>query len=148
MIVEQMTWHANHQMEEGSMSYLSDVEAWRHFYRIYLNFAAEPSNVRLGLCTNGFASHGQYGGTYSYWPVMLTRYNLSPGMCMSSEYMFLRIVIPGSSNVKRLIDVYLKLLIEELQNLWHVGVLMCNKVKNETFAMRAALIWTVNDLPA
>ncbi|KAK4389772.1 hypothetical protein Sango_2314200 [Sesamum angolense] len=52
------------------------------------------------------------------------------------------------SNSRRLIDVYLELLIEELQNLWHVGVLMHDKAKNETLMMRATLMWTVNDLPA
>ncbi|KAL0345790.1 UNVERIFIED_CONTAM: hypothetical protein Sradi_4410300 [Sesamum radiatum] len=49
---EQMTWHANHQTEEGSMCPPSDAEAWRHFDRTHLDFAAEPRNVRLGLCTD------------------------------------------------------------------------------------------------
>ncbi|KAL0458240.1 UNVERIFIED_CONTAM: hypothetical protein Slati_0451200 [Sesamum latifolium] len=69
-------------------------------------------------------------------------------MCMSSEYMFLTMVIPGPSNLKRLIDVYLEPLIKELQNLWHVIVLTRDSARNETFAVRAALMWTVNDLPA
>ncbi|KAL0406050.1 UNVERIFIED_CONTAM: hypothetical protein Slati_3918900 [Sesamum latifolium] len=60
-------------------------------------------------------------------------------MCMSSEYIFLTMVIPGPSNPKRLIDVYLEPLIEELQNLWHVGELTHDSVRDETFAMRAAL---------
>ncbi|KAL0458239.1 UNVERIFIED_CONTAM: hypothetical protein Slati_0451100 [Sesamum latifolium] len=46
---EQMTWHANHQMEEGSMCHPSDVEAWRHFDPTHPDFAVEPRNVRLGL---------------------------------------------------------------------------------------------------
>ncbi|KAL0318741.1 UNVERIFIED_CONTAM: hypothetical protein Sangu_2030300 [Sesamum angustifolium] len=53
--VEQMTWHTNHQMEEESMCYPSNAEAWRYFDQTYLNFAAEPRNVTLGLCTNGLA---------------------------------------------------------------------------------------------
>ncbi|KAL0411692.1 UNVERIFIED_CONTAM: hypothetical protein Slati_3758900 [Sesamum latifolium] len=69
-------------------------------------------------------------------------------MCMSSEYMFLTMVIPGPSNPKHLIDVYLEPLIEKLQNLWHVGVLMRGSAKDETFTMCAALMWIVNDLPA
>ncbi|KAL0439468.1 UNVERIFIED_CONTAM: hypothetical protein Slati_2429800 [Sesamum latifolium] len=145
---EHMTWHANHQTEEGSMCHPSDAEAWRHFDRTHPDFAAEPRNARLSLCTDGFAPHGQYGRTYSCWPVILTPYNLPPGMCMSSEYMFLTMVIPGPSNSKRLIDVYLKPLVEELQNLWHVGILTRDSVRDETFVMRAALMWTVNDLPA
>ncbi|KAL0411725.1 UNVERIFIED_CONTAM: hypothetical protein Slati_3762200 [Sesamum latifolium] len=57
-------------------------------------------------------------------------------------------VIPDPSNSKRLIDVYLESLIEELQNLWHVGVLTRDSARDETFAMRTVLMWTVNDLPA
>ncbi|KAL0449091.1 UNVERIFIED_CONTAM: hypothetical protein Slati_1465500 [Sesamum latifolium] len=121
---QQMTRHANHQTEEGSICHLSDAEAWRHFDRTHPDFAAEPCNVILGLCTDGFAPHGQYGRTFSCWPIILTPYNLPPGMCMSSEYMFLTM------------------------NLWHVGVLTRDSARDETFAMRAALMWTVNDLPA
>ncbi|KAL0367937.1 UNVERIFIED_CONTAM: hypothetical protein Scaly_1012600 [Sesamum calycinum] len=89
-----------------------------------------------------------YGRTYSCWPVIITPYNLRPGMCMSFEYMFLTMVIPGPSNPKRLIDVYMELLIEELLQLWHVGVGMYNHDMNKAFIMQATLMWTVNDLPA
>ncbi|KAL0290847.1 UNVERIFIED_CONTAM: hypothetical protein Scaly_2655800 [Sesamum calycinum] len=122
--VEIMTWHANHQVEEGSMCYPSDVEAWRYFDWTHPDFAAEPHNVRLA-----------------------TQYNLPPGMCMSFEYMFLMMVITGPSNSKCLIDAYLEPLIEELQILWHVGVLTRDSTKDETFTMRTALIWIVNVLP-
>ncbi|KAL0455862.1 UNVERIFIED_CONTAM: hypothetical protein Slati_0925400 [Sesamum latifolium] len=71
------------------MCHPSDVEAWKHFDQSYPDFAAEPRNVRLAMCTDGFAPHGQYGRTYSCWPVILTPYNLPPGMCMKPEYMFL-----------------------------------------------------------
>ncbi|KAL0298809.1 UNVERIFIED_CONTAM: hypothetical protein Sradi_6540700 [Sesamum radiatum] len=119
-----MTWHANHQVEEGSMCYPSDVEAWRYFDWTHPDFAAEPHNVRLA-----------------------TQYNLPPGMCMSFEYMFLMMVITGPSNSKCLIDAYLEPLIEELQILWHVGVLTRDSAKDETFTMRTALIWILNVLP-
>ncbi|KAL0456409.1 UNVERIFIED_CONTAM: hypothetical protein Slati_0980100 [Sesamum latifolium] len=145
---EQMTWHATTQTEEGSMVHPSNAEVWRHFDRTHPDFAAEPRNVRLGLCTDGFAPHEQYGCTYFCWPVILTPYNLPPRMCMSSEYMFLMMVIPSPSNPKRLINIYLEPLIEELQNLWHVGVQTRDNAKDETFTMRVALMWTVNDLPA
>ncbi|KAL0367339.1 UNVERIFIED_CONTAM: hypothetical protein Sradi_3624000 [Sesamum radiatum] len=119
-IPEHMTWHASHMTEEGSMCHPFDAKAWRHFDRTYSDF--ETGNVRLGHCIDGFAPHRQYGQTYSCWPVIITPYNLPPGMCMNSEYMFLTMVILGSSNPKRLIDVYLQPLIEELLQLWHVGV--------------------------
>ncbi|KAL0402000.1 UNVERIFIED_CONTAM: hypothetical protein Slati_4229900 [Sesamum latifolium] len=112
--------------------------------RLTLRCKAESHNVRLGLCTDGFALHGQYDRTYSCGLVILTPYNLPPEMCMSYEYMSLTMVISGPSNVKRLIDVYLEPLIEELQNLWHVGVLTRDSAKNKTFTMCTAVMLTVN----
>ncbi|KAL0323644.1 UNVERIFIED_CONTAM: hypothetical protein Sangu_1983700 [Sesamum angustifolium] len=38
----------------------------------------ELRNVRMGLCTDGFVPHGQYGRTYSCCPVIITQYNLHP----------------------------------------------------------------------
>ncbi|KAL0462467.1 UNVERIFIED_CONTAM: hypothetical protein Slati_0134300 [Sesamum latifolium] len=138
----------HHQMKEGSMCHPSDAEAWKHFYRMYHDFAQERSNVRLDLCIGGFALHGQYGRTYSYWLVILTPYNFSLGMCMSFEYIFLTMMILGPSNSKRLIDVYLEPLIEQLFRLWHVGFQTYDNATDQTFIMRAALMWTVNDLSA
>ncbi|KAL0448610.1 UNVERIFIED_CONTAM: hypothetical protein Slati_1417400 [Sesamum latifolium] len=64
---------------------------------------------------NGFAPHGQYDCTYSYWPIILTPYKLPPGMCVNSGYIFWIMVISGPSNPKCLIDVYLEPPIEEFQ---------------------------------
>ncbi|KAL0373495.1 UNVERIFIED_CONTAM: hypothetical protein Sradi_3265200 [Sesamum radiatum] len=86
---EHMKWHACHQTKEGSTSHPSDVEVWRHFDESYLDFAVEPRNARLALCTDGFTPQGQYGRTYSCWPVNLTPYNIPPEMCMKPRYMFL-----------------------------------------------------------
>ncbi|KAL0278016.1 UNVERIFIED_CONTAM: hypothetical protein Sradi_7304200 [Sesamum radiatum] len=130
------------------MCHPSDAEAWRHFDKSYPDFAVEPRNVRLALCIDGFAPYGQYGRTYSCWPVILTAYNFSPGMCMKPEYMFLTIVIPGPSNPKCFINIYLEPLIKELLQLWHVGVLTHDHATNQAFMMRAAWMWTINHLPA
>ncbi|KAL0427949.1 UNVERIFIED_CONTAM: hypothetical protein Slati_2969700 [Sesamum latifolium] len=108
--------------EEGSMCHPSNAEALKHFDRTYSDFVEEPRNIRLGLYTDGFAQHGKYDRTYSCWSFILAPYNLRPGMHMSSEYMFLMMVIPDPSNPKRLMDVYLEPLIKELLQLWHVGV--------------------------
>ncbi|KAK4409456.1 Retrovirus-related Pol polyprotein from transposon RE2 [Sesamum angolense] len=62
--------------------------------------------------------------------------------------MFLTMVITGPSNLKCLIDVYLEPLIEELLQLWYVRVRMYEQATDNAFIMRAALMWTVNDLPA
>ncbi|KAL0404078.1 UNVERIFIED_CONTAM: hypothetical protein Sradi_2048600 [Sesamum radiatum] len=86
----------------------------------YCNFVgmlgtSQPEGgTHVGRSPHMLSLDGQYGRTYSCWPVIITPYNFPLGMCMSSEYMFLTMVIPGSSNPKRLIDVYLEPLIEEL----------------------------------
>ncbi|KAL0305301.1 UNVERIFIED_CONTAM: hypothetical protein Sangu_3039400, partial [Sesamum angustifolium] len=45
--IEQMTWHTNYQMGDGSMCHPTDVEAWRYFDRTYPDFVVELRNVRL-----------------------------------------------------------------------------------------------------
>ncbi|CAI8605411.1 unnamed protein product [Vicia faba] len=60
----QMTWHHTNQTSSGTMRHPSDGEAWKHFDRTHPDFAAEPRNVRLGLCSDGFAPYVQASGTY------------------------------------------------------------------------------------
>ena len=73
--------------------------------------------MRLKLCTDGFNPFGSFVAPYSFWPVILTVFNLPPEMCMRSEFMFLSIVIPGPSSPGRNIDVCLQPLINELTQL-------------------------------
>ncbi|XP_039118067.1 uncharacterized protein LOC120253954 isoform X2 [Dioscorea cayenensis subsp. rotundata] len=143
-----MTWHATHERNEGVMQHPSDAEAWKHFDRTYPDFAQETRNIRLGLCADGFAPHGQFGRTYSCWPVVVTPYNLPPGMCMKRPYMFLTLICPGPKNPKKNIDVFLQPLIDELNNLWVCGEMAYDISKSEYFRMKAALLWTINDFPA
>lgn len=46
------------------------------------------------------------------------------------------------------IDVYLAPLIDELKSLWEVGIETYDVDAKESFTMRAALLWTINDFPA
>jgi hypothetical protein len=96
------------------MVHLSDSEAWKHFNSVHPHFSAESRNVRLGLCTDRCNLFGSFVAPYSYWPVILTIYNLSPGMCMRPEFMFLSTVIPGPSSPGWNIDVCLRPYIDEL----------------------------------
>ncbi|XP_019247927.1 PREDICTED: uncharacterized protein LOC109227279 isoform X2 [Nicotiana attenuata] len=108
-----MRWHFEHE-KDGVMRHCSDSPAWKHFDVPYPHFASEVRNVRLGLCTDGFNPFGQSGQQYSSWHVIITPYNLPPGMCMKDEYMFLSVIIPGPKNPKQNIDIFLQPLIDEL----------------------------------
>ncbi|GAU46507.1 hypothetical protein TSUD_285890 [Trifolium subterraneum] len=113
----------------------------------YPDFAKEPRNVRLGLCSDGFTPYTQVSGTpYSCWPIIVTPYNLPPEMCMSKSYMFLAAVIPGPSSPTVGIDIYLQPLIDDLKRLWE-GVVTYDINRKQNFTMKAALMWTINDFP-
>ncbi|XP_059306308.1 uncharacterized protein LOC132057715 [Lycium ferocissimum] len=116
-----MRWHYENRRPPGVLCHPSDGEAWKHFDRTFPDFANEPRNVQLGLCVDGFTLFSMSAAPYSCWRVFVTSYNLPPEICMTSPYLFLTCIVPGSRNPKNLIDVYLQPLIHELQTLWHEG---------------------------
>ncbi|PNX83353.1 hypothetical protein L195_g039394 [Trifolium pratense] len=118
----EMRWHKEDIRDTDYLSHPSDGEAWKQFDKRHPEFAKDPRNVRLGLCADGFAPFDITGRTYSCWPVILTPYNLPPWMCMRREFLFLTIIIPGPSNPKGRIDVYMQPLIDDLKLLWNSGV--------------------------
>ncbi len=130
------------------MSHPSDGEEWKQFDQLHPEFAQESRNVRLRLCTDGFAPFGQFGKSYSCWPVMLTPYNLPLWLCLKKQFIFLSLIIPGPKNPKNNLDVYLQPLVEELKMLWEVGVTTYDISKKQNFQLRASLLWTINDFPA
>ena len=80
------------------------------------------------------------------WRVLLVA--CPPWLCMKRSSMILSLVIPGPTSPGIVIDVYLELLVEELRELWDVGVQAYNASSKEVFQLRAALMWTINDFPA
>ena len=114
----EMTWHYDNKSNNGVFRHPCDVEAWKHFDRVYPDFAAEPRNVRLRLCSDGFNPYVQASNApYSCWPIIVTPYNLPLEMCMSKPYMFLSCLIPSPFNPKAGIDVFLEPLIDDLKKL-------------------------------
>lgn len=79
---KEMTWHSDHQTENGCMVHPSDGKAWKHFDENQPIFAGETRNVHLGLCIDGFSPNNSNSNPYSLWPVFLTIYNLPPWMSL------------------------------------------------------------------
>ncbi|KAL2249440.1 UNVERIFIED_CONTAM: hypothetical protein Sindi_2417700 [Sesamum indicum] len=104
----------------GSDCRAHDV-GWRHSNQTYSDFAAKPHKVRLGLCTMGSCRMGLMVALTDIGPLYFTRNNLSLGICMNFEYMFVMMVILDLFNPEHVIDA---------------------------FMMSATLMWTVNDHPA
>ncbi|XP_023760082.1 uncharacterized protein LOC111908491 [Lactuca sativa] len=143
-----MQWHSeDHGHDAGVMCHPSDSGAWKHFDKIHPTFAAEIHNVRLGLSTNGFAPHREFGKKYSSWPIIITSYNLPLSMCMKEPYMFLTALVPGPSNPKHKIDVFLQPIVAELEQLLEEGVVTYDISLKQNSHLRVALMWTISDFP-
>lgn len=129
------------------MNHPSDAAEWRYFQELHPQFSEEPRNVYLGLCTDGFNPFGM-SRNHSLWPVILTPYNLPPGMCMNTEYLFLTILNSSPNHSRASLDVFLQPLIEELKELWSTGVDPYDVSLSQNFNLKAVLLWTISDFPA
>ncbi|XP_022883541.1 uncharacterized protein LOC111400360 [Olea europaea var. sylvestris] len=125
-----------------------DSLAWERIDQKWPCFASEPRNLRLGLSSDGFNPFGDLSSRYSCWPVILVIYNLPPWICMSKENLLLTLLIPGPKQPGNDIDVYLDPLIEDLKEMWNIGVEVYDAFTKSTFNLKAVLMWTINDLPA
>ncbi|XP_056685554.1 uncharacterized protein [Spinacia oleracea] len=143
-----MTWHHVKKKKGGTMRHPVDGTAWESFDTEHPNFASDPRNVRLGLASDGFQPFANSKTSYSIWPVILIPYNVPPELCMKQSNMILSMLIPGPKGPGDAIDVYLQPLIEELKDLWEVGVETFDAATQRHFQLRAALMWTINDFPA
>ncbi|XP_050233259.1 uncharacterized protein LOC126681754 [Mercurialis annua] len=143
-----MRWHEEKRQKDDTLRHPADAESWGEFDKEHDWFAKDSRNVRLGLASDGFNPFGNMSTSYSMWPVILTPYNLPPWKCMKEPYLFLSLLIPGKDSPNNNIDVYLRPLIDELNELWKDGIETFDAYANEQFRLHAALLWTINDFPA
>lgn len=142
-----MKWHVDGRTNDGIMRHPTDSIAWKTFDSRYVEFSSDPQNVKLGLAADEFNPYGNMSTSYSTWPVILIPYNLPPWMCIKRSSFILSLLIPDPKSPSNDIDVYLQPLIEELKELWDVGVKTYDISTKENFQMHATLMWTINDFP-
>ncbi|XP_050278453.1 uncharacterized protein LOC126719982 [Quercus robur] len=147
-LASSMKWHVNGRTDDRAMRQPTDSDAWKMFDTTHLQFLSEPRNVRLGLVVDGFNPFGIMSSTHSTWPVMLVPYDLPPWLCMKQSSLILSLLIPGPTSPGIAIDVYLQPLVEELRELWDVGVEAFDASSKYVFQLCAALMWTIHDFPA
>ncbi|CAN6569387.1 unnamed protein product [Malus baccata var. baccata] len=145
---EHMRWHAIECPKDEFMRHPSDSPAWKHLDNLYPDFASKIRNVRLGLASDGFNPFGKMRNDHSTWPMVLSVYNLPPWMCMKQPNLLLSLLIPGPRSPGKEIDVYMRPLIDELNELWEVGTPTYDAYSNQSFMMKAAVLWTISDFPA
>lgn len=147
-IASDMTWHEEDRINDGLLRHPADSQAWKKLDELYPSFALEPRNVRLGLASDGFNPFGNMSIAHSTWPVVLVPYNLPPWMSMKKSFFMLSLLIPGPKAPGNDIDVFLKPLIDELKDLWEVGIETYDASRKQNFRLHAAVLWTINDFPA
>ena len=74
------------------------------------------------------------------WSVVLIPYNLPPWMCMKQTFFMLSLLIPGPTAPGNDIDIYLQPLIDELNDLWDVGVETYDASTKQIFCMHATIL--------
>jgi hypothetical protein len=85
-----MKWHHSHDVTYRVWSHgvPSNGETWKKIDMVHPNFSMKSWNVHLGLCTYEFNLFGLFDALYSYWPIILTIYNLPLRICMRLKFMF------------------------------------------------------------
>jgi hypothetical protein len=145
-----MTWPKNGVRlitDPDIMVHPLDGDAWKAFDEFDPKFANDPRSVRLGLSTDGFTPFNSSASPYSCWPVFIVPYNLPLELVNKEEFMFLALVIPGPEHSGPKLNMFVRPLIEELEQLWR-GVKAYDSHTKKEFTMRAAYLWLVHDLLA
>jgi len=147
-IAKDMRWHKDGRQDDGNLRHPTDSILWKEFDKEHVQFAQDSRNMQLGLASDGFNPFGNMSTSYSIWPVVLVPYNLPLWRCMKYPYMIMSLLIPGPKAPRNDIDVYLQLLVDDLQELWIEGIHTYNASTHENFKLHATLLWTINDFPA
>ena len=146
---KQMVWHKyGRRYHNDKMVHPSDGEAWKQFDRDYVQFAAEPRNVRIAIATDGFNPFGMGAAPYSCWPVFVIPLNLPPGVCMQKQYIFLSLIIPGPEYPGKNMSVFMEPVVDELLHAWEQGIVTYDRALKQNFTMRVAYHTSMHDFPA
>jgi hypothetical protein len=118
---QQIRWHKEgiRDSEDADiMSRPADAKAWHVLDRFDPEFAWDPRSVRLGLSMDGFQLYSSDSTAYSCWLVFIMSYNLPPNKYLKKGFIFLALMILGPKESKKQMNIFLRLVMEELKELW------------------------------
>jgi hypothetical protein len=113
-----MRWHKEERKQDKFLRHPADGSQWRNINREFKDFAGEARNIRFALSADGMNPFGNQSTSHSTWPMTLSILNLPPWMCLKGKFIMMPVLIPGPSQTGNDIDVYLRLLIDDLLLLW------------------------------
>jgi hypothetical protein len=116
-----MRWHKEKKRDSEDINIIShpmDGEAWHVVDRFDPEFAMDPRSVQLGLSMDVFQPYITDSTSYSCWLVFMMPYNSPPNKCLKEVFIFLALVILGPKEPKKKMNIFLRPLMEELEELW------------------------------
>jgi len=117
-IAKDMRWYKDKRLEDRDyLRHPADSVVWKEFDKKHAWFTVDSRNVQLGLASNGFNPFGNMSTSYSMWPVVHMPYTFHPWRCMKDPYMILSLLILERKAPGNKIDVYLRLLVDDLKKL-------------------------------
>ncbi|GKA13670.1 retrovirus-related pol polyprotein from transposon TNT 1-94 [Tanacetum coccineum] len=146
-IASLMNWHQQERKKNGKLRHPADGLAWKNFDERYPEFSSDPRNVRLGIASDGFNPFRTMNVSYSIWPVFVIPYNLPPWYVMKQSNFIISLIIPGPKGTRNKIDVYMRPLIKELEDLWEKGAETFDVATNEMFRLKGVVHSTISDFP-
>jgi hypothetical protein len=142
-----MRWHKEGKCDSEDPDIIlhpTDTESWEALDRFDPEFARDHMSVRLGLSTDCFQPHSEARNPYSWWPIFIMPYNLSPNKCLKQGFVFLAHVILGPKEPRKQMNIFLCPLFEEMKELWQ-EVNAYDSYLKYCFNLRAAYLWSIHD---
>lgn len=132
-IAKELDWHQSGRKIDSAMCHPADSPSWKLVDHQWPEFGCEPRNFCLALSADGVNPFSKFNTQYSCWPIILVNYNIPPWLCMKRKFIMLTLLISGPEQPGNDIDVYLPPLIDDLKELWGVGVDVYDAYRGETF---------------
>ncbi|XP_038716573.1 uncharacterized protein LOC120009913 [Tripterygium wilfordii] len=150
-IVSLMSWHKEKRVAEDTiLRHPVDFEAWKKFDKDHECYGRmdRSSKNQEGRVPEGDGLTALMLGGAVYLAlgvnvVQFTTVEMHKGSIFMLSLLILRLNSPDND-----IDVYLRLLIDELKELWENGVDTYDAMKEQYFRLHAATLWTINDFLA
>ena len=123
---------------------IAESTFWRN--KVYVQqpgFFAEPRNISLFMCADGVNPHNDSTAvTSSITPISFQILNLPAEYRAKYQFLLAYGIIEGKSSNAQ---IYYKFLVDELLDMWHVGVRAFDSRKKEMFTLRCMLTCVVAD---
>jgi hypothetical protein len=143
---ELLRWHDKEHKKDDFIRHPADGTQWPIIDHKYEEMQ-DPRHLRFALSTEGMNPFGHMSNSPSFWPVLLSIYNLPPWLCNKRKYMMMLVLISGRQQHGININVYLRPLIDDMKKLWSPGIQVYDAIKNKPFTLHGMILTTISDIP-